>query len=256
MKLVRRLIYFSAAFVLTLGGLLAFFHHMGLFLVNGIPVEVTGLADSPVMRKSPGAGPELQSRIQDKIRKFDHLKIWEVDLGDLKAAIIKDEWVKDVHISRSFPNELRVTVKPQAPVLVLLATHGSEAPRMFPITEEGRMLGALSADALPDVPILRGEEFATDEKLREKAVRFVSQLPERGVVGRGNISEISWTKEDGFALTLINPKVEVKLGEERIELKVMRVSQVLNYLSSNRLKGRIIDASFSKKVLVRLRKGP
>lgn len=265
-KLVRRLIYFSTAFVLTSGALLAFFHHMGLFYVNGIPVEVAGGADSPVMRNSPGAGPELQSRIKETVRRFDKLKIWEVNLGDLKAAIVKDEWVKDVHISRAFPNELRVMVKPREPVLVLLTNssssvssasgHGADVPSMLPITEDGRLLSALPADALPDVPLLRGDGFATDVKLREKAVRFISLLPESGLVSRKNVSEVSWTPEEGFSLTLINPKVEVKLGEERIELKVMRVSQVLNYLSNNHLKGRVVDASFSKKVLVRLRKGP
>jgi hypothetical protein len=57
-------------------------------------------------------------------------------------------------------------------------------------------------------------------------------------------------------MTLIQPAVQVVLGEDSLNTKVERVAQVLNYLSAEQIKGRVIDASFSKKVLVRLRKGP
>lgn len=253
-----------AAFILCLGALLAFFHRMGLFEVNGIPVEVTGAADASILRRSPGAGAELQERLAQRMRSFDHLKIWEIDLGDVKAAILRDEWVKDVRISRVFPNEIRVWVNPKTPVLVLITTErsaGRSAEKssrtaMVPIAEDGGMLKPLGVEALPDVPLLRGDLFATDETMRLRAVEFAMNLPDRGPLGRRNVSEISWSAEEGWALTLITPKLEVKLGDERIDLKVMRVAQVVNYLSANQLKGRVIDASFSKKVLVRLRKGP
>jgi len=264
MRLARRLIYFMAAFIFCLGALLAFFHRMGLFEVSDIPVEVTGAADASILRQSPGAGTELRERLARRMQRFDRLKIWEIDLGDVKAAILRDEWVKDVRISRAFPNEIRVWVQPKTPVLVLITTEKStERPSerssrvaMVPITENGGMLKPLEVEALPDVPLLRGDLFATDAEMRRRAVGFTMNLPDRGALGRRNVSEISWSTEEGWALTLIAPKLEVKLGDERIDLKVMRVAQVVNYLSANQLKGRVIDASFSKKVLVRLRKGP
>jgi hypothetical protein len=107
-----------------------------------------------------------------------------------------------------------------------------------------------------DLPIVRGEKLATDESSRQKLIEFINSLPSTGMLSKSNIAEISYSKDEGYTLFLINTKAEVKLGDERVSVKIARVSQVLDYLAANNLKGRVIDASFSKKVLVRLRKDP
>ncbi|RYZ76327.1 MAG: hypothetical protein EOP05_05370 [Proteobacteria bacterium] len=80
------------------------------------------------------------------------------------------------------------------------------------------------------------------------------------MINKRNVSEIFWSKDDGYSLMLMQPKIEVKLGSDQLATKVLRVGQVMNYMSANQInglaKGQVIDASFSKKVLVRLRKGP
>jgi cell division septal protein FtsQ len=249
-KLVRRLIYFSSAFILVSGTGLAFLHQMGLFEVSSIGVEVLSSGDDA--KGTPGDDVELRTRLEKRLGTFAHKRIWEIDLGQMKAAIMHDHWVGDVRISRWFPNEIRVRVSARTPVLVLVGAKGE----MIPVGEDASLMGELAPERLPDAPLLRGEFFVTDRVKREKAVAFVLGLPERGALSRRNISEITWTQDEGYTLTMINPKVEVRLGEDRASLKIARVTQVLNYLSANHLKSHVIDASFSKKVLVRLRKGP
>ena len=264
MKLVRRLFYFLTAFIvvfgLILGTVYGLSRHNDLFVVTTIPVEVVSGSEQNVMKHSPGAPADLQLRISNQLKQFSKQKIWEIQLGKIQASISADEWVKDVHISRILPNELRVTVTPQQPVLILEVNKNSEVTAMMPVTADGRLLSALAPDRLPDVPILRGEGLAEETpqgaELRLKAVQFALRLPRRGPLALNNLSELAWDKQDGFALTLINPRASIKLGDEMIELKVLRVAKVVNYLTTNHLGGRVIDASFSKKVLVRLRKGP
>ncbi len=252
MNTIRRLTYFLSAFVLGAGALLAFFHHLGLFEVKGVPVEFVFNDENAQGRGMTPAEAQLKDRIEASVKPLNGKRIWEIDLDDVRTTLVRDEWVKDILISRALPNELRVRVSPKNAVLLLVNKKGE----FVPVTDDAELLNPLPLSVIPDVPLLRGEIFGSDLDRRKAAVEFVGELDTQGVLSRRNVSEIAWTNEDGFVLTLIHPKVEVKLGESKVDLKVLRVAQVLNYLSANNLKGRVIDASFSKKVLVRLRKGP
>lgn len=248
MKHLRSILIFTLAFVVTAGSLLAFVRQAGLFQVRGIPVEVAGFDAS---RDVPG--PQgLKRRAEKAIARFAMKKIWEVDIRAMKSSLARDEWVKDVTISRTLPNGVKVKIEPKSTALILIGAKGE----LLPIAEDGARLGALPADAIPDVPLLRGEIFSNDFEKRKQAIAFVSELPTTGLMSRRNVSEIIWSKDDGYSVMLMQPKVEVKFGEEALSMKVLRVTQVLNYMSAHELKGRVIDASFSKKVLVRLRKAP
>ncbi len=252
MKHLKYLFIFSAALVLGTGLILGGLHHAGLFIVQTIPVEIIGQAPNQTSLQTQAGPRGLKLRTQGALKSFDNRKIWDIELGQVKAAILQDEWVKDVLISRSFPNSLNVRIVPKQTALVLVGAKGE----LWPITDDGKRLATLPADALPDVPLLRGDIFNRDEVKRKEAIQFALNLPDKGAITQANVSEIFWNKEDGYSLMLMQPKVEVKLGLESLDTKVLRAGQVMNYLASHDLKGRVIDASFSKKVLVRLRKGP
>lgn len=251
---LKGLFYFAVTFTFAGGALFVAMNNMGLFEVGTVPVEIVTISTEPG-RPAPAPGVaeiRLRERFESALRSLKGKRIWEIDIGAVRASLARDEWVKDVLISRSFPNDLRVIVRPKTAVTILISKNGS----FIPVTEEGALLAPLRAGVLPDVPILRGEIFAGDRAKRMEIAKFLGTMPTQGPLTARNISEIGWSSEDGYILTLIHPKIEVKLGEDRVELKALRIAQVMNYLSANNLKGRVIDASFSKKVLVRLRKGP
>ena len=270
----RGFLLFVAAFVVTAGVLLAFSKQVGIFVIRRVPVVIEAARESSkestkdvskssskVVDDAPTsmtvfAGSGLKERLEAKVRPLAGKKIWDVDMKQLRAAIVEDAWVKDVLISRTFPSALNIRVTQKNPILIMVGSNGE----FFPITDEGEVLGSLPAGALPDVPLLRSEGMGNDPreiaKHREQIVNFVMALPEKGLLIGRNISEISWNSEDGITLTVVNPRVEIKLGDDHPEMKITRVTQVLNYLAAHQLKERVIDASFSKKVLVRLRKGP
>ena len=251
MKHLKYALIFTATLIFSTAVFLAGFHQAGIFVVGSIPVDIVGEAQNQPSNTLPGPRG-LKTRTQAALESFHQKKIWEIHLHDVKAAIMQDEWVKDVLISRSFPNQVSVRIVPKATALVLVGPKGE----LWPISEDGTRLATLPADALPDVPFLRGEIFAKNENKRNEAIRFALSLPENGAINQKNVSEIFWNKEDGYSLMLMQPKVEVKLGADSLDTKVLRAGQVMNYMAAHDLTGRVIDASFSKKVLVRLRKGP
>lgn len=254
---------FFSSFLLAGAAGYGLMQHMGMFELTTVPVQMVSAdadeADGSAVGKTVPSHQariveQLKSRLEVALVRLRGKRIWEVDIGEVRASISKDEWVKDVLISRGFPNSLRILVRPKSAAVILVGKQGE----FRPVTEDGEILKPLEAGLAPDVPLLRGEVFASEKepKRRMDVVKFVSGLSDRGPMSAQNISEIGWSADDGYTLVLIQPKVEIKLGEDRLDLKAMRVAQVMNYLSTNSLKGRVIDASFSKKVLVRLRKGP
>lgn len=251
MRRGRRIFLFIAVFVFTAGVLVALLRHSGLFVITSVPIEF--LFQNGDKTTVPSTVSErMKSELTNRLQGLKGKALWKIELGELRASLARNEWVKDLLISRRFPNELRVQVRPKAVALVLV----DKQDKFYPVTEEGELLSSLPAGELPDVPLLRGEIFKNDDERRKKAVKFALSLNEEGYLSLRNVSEITWSQELGYTLVLLQPKVEVVIGEENVDLKVARVTQVLNYLSANNLKGRVIDASFSKKVLVRLRKEP
>ncbi len=251
MRLGRRVLLFITSFILTAGVLLVLLRQSGFFEITSVPVDFA-LHDAETGSVPAAVADRMKRELGERFQALKGKSIWEIDLGDLRASLVRDEWVKELMISRRFPNEVRVSIRPKAVALVWV----DKQEKFYPVTVDGEILGPLPAGSLPDVPFLRGEIFQEDEGRRKEAVKFVLSLAEEGFLNRRNVSEITWAQESGYTLVLLRPKVEVVLGDENLSLKVMRVTQVLNYLTANNLKGRVIDASFSKKVLVRLRKEP
>lgn len=177
---------------------------------------------------------------------------WEVPLKQVYEAVTKDKRVRNVSIYREFPSRLRVEIEPHTPVLAYLSNDN----RLYPIATDATLLPALPLHDAQDLPVLRGDDFKDEQRLRETALELFEQIPDEGNLQKKNISEIIYTKKDGFKIFLNNQSGEVRLGDADFGPKISRVEKVLSYLDSQNIKGRVIDARFSKKVVVRVRKGP
>ena len=177
---------------------------------------------------------------------------WEVPLKQVYESVTKDKRVRKVSIYREFPSRLRIEIEPHTPVLAYLSNDN----RLYPIATDATLLPALPLHDAQDLPVLRGEDFKDEQKLREAALELFEQIPEEGNLRKKNISEIIYSRKDGFKIFLNNQSGEVKVGDSDFGPKISRVEKVLSYLDSQNIKGRVIYARFSKKVVVRVRKGP
>jgi hypothetical protein len=121
----------------------------------------------------------------------------------------------------------------------------------------GRDASLLSRLKSPiDLPLLRGAQFFEDVQLRRQAVDLMNEIPFEGVFHQGLISEVRFDKHKGFELLLTNGWTRVNMGKEDFSRRVRFIERVLNYLQEHKMQARVIDARFSKKVVVRLRNAP
>ena len=191
-------------------------------------------------------GPQLRA----KLEKFKGSEIWTVDVNQIASSVQGLSWIRAAQVRRVFPNTIRLDleVKPVAAVIV------TDAGKLVPLSVEADLLPPLPARKFPDVPVLRDRRMLRDSGLRSKTVKLLSELPSEGLLSSKNVAEVSVDKENQFWLSLIEDKSQVKIGIDNVGLRAARVEKVLEYLRANQLQARVIDADFSKKVVVKLRK--
>jgi cell division septal protein FtsQ len=194
----------------------------------------------------------IKQTLSAQMKVYEGRLVWELPLKQIHELVSKDKRVKSVSVYREFPSKLRLEIEPHTPVLAYLARDG----RTYPVARDATLLPALMAFEAPDLPILRGEELRDEPGLREIAIELLSAIPDEGSFRKSSISEILYNGKDGFKVFLTGASSEVKLGDTDFGPKVSRVQKVLSYLESQDIKGRVIDARFSKKVVVRVRNTP
>lgn len=215
------------------------------FRIQAIPVVIEGShPDIPLYRG-------LRSRLLDKLSRFRNQNMWKVSLTELESLAREEQWVSHVRVRRFLPNSLQVEIVPKQIVALYVGTNG----RVKPLASDGQFMGSLRVTEAPDAPIIRNEIFEKDKDLREKLVGVLEQLPQNSLLRSENIEEVEFDPRRGFHLLLLNPSIRVILGFDDIKTKVQRVNRVFDYLETNSIQSRVIDAVFPKKVLVRLRKG-
>ncbi len=194
----------------------------------------------------------IKNSLQAQFKVYEGRYVWQVPLKSLYELVARDKRVKSVSIYREFPSVFRMVIEPHTPVLAYLDRDG----RIYPVAADAALLPALPAHEAPDLPILRGEPFRDEAVLREMAIELFKAIPDDGAIRKASVSEILYTAKDGFKVFISGADSEVKLGDSDFGPKLSRVTKVLSYLESQNIKGRVIDARFSKKVVVRLRNTP
>lgn len=194
----------------------------------------------------------IRSSLAPRLRRFEGQYFWEVPLNGVYEVAAQDRRVKRVTVRREFPVRLRLEVEPHTPVLDYISKDG----RVYPLATDATLLPAHTLADSSNLPFLRGEELKDQAPLREAAIQLYSGIPEEGFLSRKTVSEIYYSKKSGFSLFVGGAASEVKIGDSDFGPKISRVQKVLSYLDSQGVKGRVIDARFSKKVVVRVRKAP
>jgi cell division protein FtsQ len=245
-KLILSLVLGLIVIPVSVVGVMYSLHKSGFFNLDKIQI---------VVENSEGQSHFIKPLVRDldhEINSYRGVSLWQLDLNKIAAQVSAHPWVQHVALARRWPAQLEIMVVPREVKLLFVNSDGS----LSPIVEDGSFLPAVSAKEAPDVSLLEGKIFLRDLKLRRQAVAIISAIPKEGRFSRKTISEVSYNSKEGFWTTLIQTGLRVKLGEENIPLKAARVGQVLEYMETRDLQARVIDADLSKKVLVRLRKGP
>lgn len=194
----------------------------------------------------------IKNGLEEKVKVFEGQFFWQASLTELHGLVIQDKRIRRLAVYRDFPSMLRVEIEPHTPVLIYLARDG----RVFPIANDGSLLPPVALKEAPDLPILRGEGVFERIDLREQAIALLESVPEQGAFEKKMVSEIFYTTREGFRVFVSGAVSEIKLGDSDFGPKISRIQKVVSYLQSQNIKGRVIDARFSKKVVVRVRNNP
>lgn len=194
---------------------------------------------------------KIKSTLEPELAAYAGRYFWQVNLERIAEIARRDKRVKDVVLEREFPSRVKVRVEPRTPVLAYF----TESGRVSPVAADGTLLPPVPAMEAPGLPLLRGREFPKDPALRESAIDMVRRIQAAGGFENRPISEIVYNQKDGFDIYLPGA-LQVKMGDTDFGPKVSRVQKVLNYLDSRQIEGRVIDARFAKKVVVRVRNTP
>lgn len=226
-------------------GVVHFFEEQFL-RVQSIELNLDKLSDEEVIFS------RVRTSLDEKLKKHMGQWIWRLSLSQVLDEALADQRIEAASVRRIFPNKIRMTVRPHSPVVLLLAESGE----FFPVAMDASLLPATPTMEVPNVPVLRGVELLKNHKLRQQAIAMYLEVPNEGLFNKKNISEILYKDAEGFEFRMTNSGLKLLVGESLLGPKSGRIEQVMKYLESQQIKGRVIDARFSKKVVVRLRNEP
>lgn len=245
-KRLSYIFYIFAFLFIVICGAVSFYltERAGIYKVYGVKFEITG---SQKDQYTSFQG-ELESIVESEFGK----NIWNINLKYILSQVSELNWVQDVQIQRQFPNRMSVVVLPKRVVAHI------KVSRRFsrPVTQGGDLLNKVKLLEVFDVPLLSHRPFLKNEALRERAAKILTNLPDSGDISMETISSVEYNRSvDKILFTLINHKFKFRLGNENIKVRIGRIEKVLEYLERHEMTAGVIDANFSKKVLVK-RVGP
>lgn len=246
MKAAAKTFLYLILLVASVGGSVWGLERKGFFALEQIDIVVTQNTDQPRFMKPAVA--ELDAQME----KLRGQSLWRLDLDNVNAQVSSLPWVANLQVRRHWPDRLEVRIAPKLVKFLFVGKDG----KLFPVLEDGTFLNPVAVENMPDVVLLRGDRFATDKPLLKRALEALNEIPDDGSFSKKTISEIRFDNKEGFWATMMKQGVRVKLGDDGVSLKADRISQVIDYLEAHQLDARVIDANLTKKVLVRLRKGP
>ncbi len=222
----------------------------GFFQLKKIEIAIRAADNSP-MATPPYVTPLIE-KISDQLTNLKGTSIIKLNMQKISQNLFSMNWIQHVQLVREWPSTLRVEIVPQEIKFLYMNKKG----QLFPVMADGKLSEPIAPALAPDVAVLQGEIFSDDLSLRSKVITMLEEIPDKGPFSPQNISEVKYESKDGFWVSLIKTGIQVKMGEDQFVIKGARVNQVLEYLNTNEFKARVIDATLSQKVLVRLRKGP
>ena len=214
------------------------------FVVKDVPIKIAfPETHAPI-------ASHIKSEVLQLVKPVKKANIWKVDLPQLRSSILEKTWVKNVALRRIFPNQLDIQITTKEAILL----HMNKKGEIRPVLLDGKILPPVKPTLVPDIPFIKGKALLKDSKERQKLIALFQQIPRQGALSLSNITDVRLEPTLGLSFKLIKEQAVVHLGEQNIQTKGLQILRVTEYLQSQNQKARVIDASFSKKVLVRLRK--
>lgn len=236
--------------------------HSPLFLVQ--VVEVAELTD----------GAPLDARtITDLARvPLGKVNLFELDLADVEKRILANPWIREVRLTKRFPQTLAVAVTFREPHALFQTSRGDLAY----VDSDGQVFGRVNLLTQADLPILTGfspkgrrPSAQSVQESRQRiadALRLIDGWERSPVDSVCRISSLSWDAERGYHAIVYYPlaqsgtraRAAVDFGRAidlSPENQFRRLYSVFRYLNGHSIAATEIWADSGKKIVVRTSHG-
>lgn len=194
---------------------------------------------------------EAEQKAELVLGKLQNQNIWRLNLEEVRAQLLTNKWIETLSVERELPSTLKVQIQFKKVMFLFV----DSKQRLIPISSDGEFLNPIALSHAPDVPLIKNASLATHKENLKRVTELYLKLPSEGVISSRNVAVVDWSDTEGFKVELVKSEDGfIVLGLDQVSMKAKRVESVLKYLGSQKQRWRVIDASFSKKVLVRLRK--
>lgn len=169
-----------------------------------------------------------------------------MNVGAVKALILKEPWVDQVWIKRHWPSTVEIIVNEYKPfALVNLERDGKR--QLYYMDNKGVVFAPSSAERDLDYPVVNGSLLANDldgnrfrkDSLGGLALEFL-KLTARGnqILPTQAVSEISVDTENGLVVYLVDHPFPIYMGKENLKTQFYRLIKVLARLyQDDKIKG-------------------
>jgi cell division protein FtsQ len=226
--------------------------HSNLFLVQ--VVEVAELAE--------GAPLDAQTITELAAVPVGRENLFDLSLASVESRILRNEWIREVQLTKRFPQTLSISVVFREPRALTQLENGA----LSYVDQDGHVFGRMSLRRRPDLPLFSG--MAGNPEPLAGALALLARW-ERSDLGRySQVASMSWDPERGYRAVVTYAiqaeagrrwaRTLVDLGQEfdtDMDLHLSRLSQVFRYLSQRAIPARQIFADAGKKIVVKTAHG-
>lgn len=191
------------------------------------------------------------------------VSLFELDLTAVERRILANPWIREVSLTKRFPQTLAIAVTFREPHALLQKPGGDLAY----VDSDGQIFGRVNLMTEADLPILTGLAPGSGEGSREDyrrrmtdALRLLDDWNRSPLESVCRISSLSWDAGRGFHAIVYYPaggpraRAAVDFGREinlSMDNQFRRLYGVIRYLSGHSIAATEIWADSGKKIVVR-----
>lgn len=249
------LLYWSIPVFALAGAFLvvAAFHRVESFLINDQRFQLQGSAEygkTPENMNLAGLSRASQAEI---LRVFENdfgRSLYLLSVGERRESLLKVDWVKDVTVSRRWPNQLHVRIVEREPVAVAQVNVRNAAPVFQMIDLDGVLLPIPRGEKMDKYPVLTG--FGTNEAKATRKMRVehaVAMLKELGPL-RAMLAEIDVRDPGNLQATLAVDAnaVTLRMGNKNYRKRLQNFLNHQERIRQERPEARTFDLRIDGRI--------
>lgn len=183
---------------------------------------------------------------------LNNVNLFDLDLEPMKKRVLTHPWVRNITLTKVFPNAIGILVEFRDPVALIQSPEGE----LNYIDREGNVFGPFEPKRAAELPTLVGFR-ESDTALIQSGIKLIEDWKSSKYRHLGLISSISYDSEKGFRSVLRygrHGRAVIEQGHELqpIDSSAMEhLAATITYLESKNMNAYQIFVGNGKKIVVR-----